>query len=485
MELLGTPDVPLDFNGDDFDVCSCIVCQAAARGLVGALRFLVQERRADVRGTHSYLGWVDVSALYYAVSYGHPDAVKVILLEGGADPNGDVFRLAGADGTSALATAAFHGQPDVAWVLVELGARAVGVRCEHEGPLLSEVCSVFGDEDLVLELLRRDPITAEADESGWSMLHAVCLAGMWRAAEVILAARTGMARSTDGRGWTVAHAAAQGEGADARALDLLAAAGADLDSPTSTGRTPLLIALQEGRAEMARELLARGASPDARVGTGETVLYCACEGGVEDVVRARLDSGAEDARMARADGQTALVVAARGGHERVTRLLLDRGADPNAFGRRGRTPLSAAAEHCHVSVMRLLLAAGAVTNDSAVAPSEPDLALAMLAGSADAAALLLDAGADPAGFATACHFLGEEEGSLALVRRVVVLCGRRAAEPMLGALSAFPEQARVLTAFMNGELEEQLARAELERALDPHVEVLDLVRLVGEYLVAE
>jgi ankyrin repeat protein len=49
---------------------------------------------------------------------------------------------------------------------------------------------------------------------------------------------------------------------DVRAIEVLAAAGADLDAPGEYGATPLFCAVLHGRYSAARSLLGLGASPD-------------------------------------------------------------------------------------------------------------------------------------------------------------------------------------------------------------------------------
>ena len=115
------------------------------------------------------------------------------------------------------------------------------------------------------------------------------------------------------------------EANDVRRLDEQLRGGMDVDAVDSVGRTPLMIAAQMGRTEMAGPLIRHGASISAR---------CSC-------------------------GMTPLAYAAYSGDARTVALLLERGADPNAVDGRGNTPLIWAVQSGSVDKVRALLAAGA------------------------------------------------------------------------------------------------------------------------------
>jgi ankyrin repeat protein len=87
-------------------------------------------------------------------------------------------------------------------------------------------------------------------------------------------------------------------------------------------------------------LLEKGADPESRSGDGETPLLWAAEYGREAVVKLLLKKGA-DPESESIDGQTPLWRAAENQHEAVVKLLLEKGADPESkdthYGRcRGR-----------------------------------------------------------------------------------------------------------------------------------------------------
>ncbi|KUF15919.1 ankyrin repeat domain-containing protein [Streptomyces silvensis] len=107
-------------------------------------------------------------------------------------------------------------------------------------------------------------------------------------------------------------------------------AGADPSRPDREGVTPLYEASVNGRAEVARLLLAAGAAPDT------------------------------ESRGLGAEG-TPLCAAACWGHTETVRVLLEHGADPNLREEdgTGSTPLHWANRGPHPETAALLVAAGA------------------------------------------------------------------------------------------------------------------------------
>jgi hypothetical protein len=149
----------------------------------------------------------------------------------------------------------------------------------------------------------------------------------------------------------------------ASAVQTALAEGCDINARTSdTGATVLMVALENGRGEVARLLVDKGADVNAaRKSDGITALWIAsCKGDVE-VVRLLLEKGA-DVNDLTNNGGTALITAAENGRTEVVRLLIVRGAEVNAkatFGGVEYTALKMARENRHAEVIGLLEKAGA------------------------------------------------------------------------------------------------------------------------------
>ena len=137
------------------------------------------------------------------------------------------------------------------------------------------------------------------------------------------------ARPTDGE--SLHHAA---ERFHVDALELLLAAGGDLNDNRDAGNTPLHFLLRWydiERNETVRKgvdwLLAHGADPNVRCGEEEeTSLHLAARmGQAASVIRLLLDHGA-DVNARRRDGRTAWMLAARGGSDEIVKVLEEAGA---------------------------------------------------------------------------------------------------------------------------------------------------------------
>ena len=200
----------------------------------------------------------------------------------------------------------------------------------------------------------------------------------------------------------------------AAAVALLVKAGAKASAANFFGITPLSEAAANGNAEIVEILLKAGADANALSAEGEPTLMTASRAGNAEAVRVLLKHGAAvDARESW-KGQTALMWAAAENRAEVVEVLIESGADVNARStewpeekkrpsngnivstrpRGGLTPLLFAAREGALASMRVLAKAGADLN-----LTEPDgtnaLVMALINAHYDAAAFLLDAGADP------------------------------------------------------------------------------------------
>jgi len=163
-------------------------------------------------------------------------------------------------------------------------------------------------------------------------------------------------------------ARAAGDGDVAEVAHLLGA-GAEVDAPTTAGRTALDLAVQAGHVGTVRVLLAAGA--DLRQWAGEygelTPLCLAAMYGHTAVVEVLLDAGAPTGAQGRM-GSVPLVLAATSteqGHPQTVDVLLRHGVDINGV-MKDRTPLEWAACFGQVPMVHQLLARGATPTAKAL-----------------------------------------------------------------------------------------------------------------------
>ena len=314
-----------------------ILMTAARTGSAALVRSLLAAG-ARVRGTAHFRAQ---TPLMWAASEGHADVARV-LIAAGAD-----VRARSVYGTTALLLAARSGDVETARVLLDGGADVNAAE-----PYLPLDARVDVEES---QTSGRTPLLVASASlvatSGWEY-------------------RLDVEPSTH----------------EALALFLLER-GADPDVPDSVGRTALHAAVETGKADLVRALLARGADPNARLTgaplvykgdflsydayVGATPLWLAAAARVPDpdILRAIAAAGG-DPRLPAEGGTTPLMAAvgmvqnearqatASQSLELVT-LLLGMNVDVNAVDRRGRTAMHGAARLAKNGIIELLAAHGA------------------------------------------------------------------------------------------------------------------------------
>jgi cytohesin len=196
---------------------------------------------------------------------------------------------------------------------------------------------------------------------------------------------------------------------DATARALLAA-GADARAATRLGVTPLQLAAVNGNPAIARLLLAAGADANVVLPEGETILMTAARTGQPELLTMLLDRGADINAREKWYGETALIWAAAENHAEAIRVLVGRGADPNGRSlrlevprrRTGQSvlPLGSWTPLMYAARQNALAAIGALVDRRAdLNQTDPDgataLVIAIINANYDAAALLVEKGADP------------------------------------------------------------------------------------------
>jgi|GEM_PF-2399362 len=107
----------------------------------------------------------------------------------------------------------------------------------------------------------------------------------------------------DYRGMTALSAAVRSCAGSAPVIEKLLAAGADIDSRSGANLTPLLVAMQEERWDIARVLIGRGADIDALNSFGEGVLNYAIYYRRNDLVNVALDERIDHGQLRRLYGE--------------------------------------------------------------------------------------------------------------------------------------------------------------------------------------
>jgi len=129
--------------------------------------------------------------------------------------------------------------------------------------------------------------------------------------------------------------------------------GADINGRDVNHDTPLLVALRDGKLEMAKVLIQYGADVNCRDKVGWTPLMLASRYEYRDIAELLLDHGA-DVNAKQENLWTALHIASSNGHLEIVMDLLDRDADIHARNIDGRTPSGVASRKGERDIVRLL-----------------------------------------------------------------------------------------------------------------------------------
>jgi ankyrin repeat protein len=195
------------------------------------------------------------------------------------------------------------------------------------------------------------------------------------------------------------------------ALDTIAG-GADVNTPSVDGTTPLHWAAYHGNTDLVQRLLRAEAEPNTRNDYGSSPMMEAATVADTELLKLLLDAGA-DVESPNLEGQTALMAVARTGNVEAAELLIAHGANVNAAeGWGGQTALMWAAARNQPAMIDVLVKHGAVVDQRAIdrnwerrVTSEPrvkemftggftSLLYAVRENCLDCVKRLLDAGAD-------------------------------------------------------------------------------------------
>jgi uncharacterized protein len=197
---------------------------------------------------------IDTAALFDAIKAGEFDRVKAMVTA-----NPALITARARTGESAILTAVYHQQKEIANLLVARGA-----------PLtIFEACAA-GEVERVERLLEADGLAVAAySDDGWTPLHLAAFFGHAKIAEMLLARGADVrARSHNPTGNTPLHAALAAN--HKMVAGLLLGAGADVNAADAGGWRPLHLAAANSNLESMKLLIAQGADVNAPNGEGVT-----------------------------------------------------------------------------------------------------------------------------------------------------------------------------------------------------------------------
>jgi ankyrin repeat protein len=286
-------------------------------GLLHLLEKLLHESGRDIIISADWKDGYGQTPLARAAANGHEAVVKLLLDNGGVDPDSKDYY-----GQTPLARAAANGHEGAVKLLLDKEGVDPNSKDEDSQTPLWRAAE-GGHEEVVKLLLDKEGVDPDPKDD-------YDQTPLWWAAV---------------------------KGHEGVVKLLLNKEGVDPNSKDYHSQTPLWRAAEDGHEGVVKLLLDKeGVDPNSKNEDGQTPLCRAAEGGHEGVVKLLLDKEGIDPDFKDSDGRTPLSWAAENGHKGVVKLLLDKeGVDPDSKDSDGRTPLSRAAENKHEGVVQLLL----------------------------------------------------------------------------------------------------------------------------------
>ena len=209
-----------------------------------------------------------------------------------------------------------------------------------------------GHKDIVELLINRGAeVNATSEIGGWTPLHMAASKNHIQVVSFLIKKGADEDAKAIIGGWTPLHWAALEGHKDI--VELLIKLGANINSKDNMGNTPLDLAIQYERLDIAEYL----STYSANTGTIHVVARNGYFAGVQAYLDAGVDINARDE-----NGSTPLHLAALQGHKDIVELLINRGAQVNANDNSGSTPLDRATQGSHTAIADLLRTQGANTS---------------------------------------------------------------------------------------------------------------------------
>uniref|UniRef100_A0A8C1XD09 Ankyrin 2a, neuronal n=1 Tax=Cyprinus carpio TaxID=7962 RepID=A0A8C1XD09_CYPCA len=361
-------------NGASPDVCNIrgetALHMAARAGQIEVVRCLLRNgalvdamAREDQTPLHiaSRLGQTEIVQLLLQ-HMAHPDAsttngytplhisaregqveTAAVLLEAGASHS-----LATKKGFTPLHVAAKYGSLDVAKLLLQ--RRALLDDAGKNGYTPLHIAAKKNQTQIASALLQYGAETNALTKQGVSPLHLASQEGHTEMASLLLERDAHVSAATKVRsrsGKTIQYVSSASESHVTMVYDLF------FFSFSQSGLTPLHLAAQEDRVQVAEILVKHEANVDQQTKLGYTPLIVACHYGNVKMVNFLLQNGA-NVNAKTKNGYTPLHQAAQQGNTHIINVLLQHGAKPNAVTMNGNTALSIAKRLGYISVVDTL-----------------------------------------------------------------------------------------------------------------------------------
>ncbi|XP_071115609.1 ankyrin repeat domain-containing protein 50-like [Haliotis cracherodii] len=168
----------------------------------------------------------------------------------------------------------------------------------------------------------------------------------------------------------------------------------DIDGKVRCGRTPMMLAAENGHRELVELLVSKGAHVIYVDDRRDNILHCACRGGHVEVVKYVLSQDMVGINSRGWKERTPIMLAAVNGHKDVVELLVSEGADTSLLSKKRYSLLHCACRGGHVEVVKYVLSQDMVGINSRGWKERTPIMLAAVNGHKDVVELLVSEGAD-------------------------------------------------------------------------------------------
>jgi ankyrin repeat protein len=316
---------------------------ASLEGHLEIVKWLL-DKGADASSREKY----GMTPLHFAASGGHLEVCQTLFERGEAEVNSWAY-----NGYTPLLCATESGNPDVLQLLLDHNADMHMTDIKGNTPL--HLATEDGDLKIAQILLEHKvDVNSRNDDGSTPFLRALETGNLdvaW-----LLLDHNADVHMHDNRGNTPLQRAACSGLLEVSRKILDRSASAEVNSCNYHGSTPLLLASEEGHADVVRLLLDFNADMYARDGDGDTALHCAALRGRLEVSQILLELNL-DVNSRNNSESTPLHRVLEGGREGnpdVARLLLDYGADVQARDLSGRTAFELARDRGQHEIVGLL-----------------------------------------------------------------------------------------------------------------------------------
>lgn len=286
-----------------------------------------------------------LTALGYAVTSGHFECVKVLVINGAdvscVDNNGDM----------PLMLAARQGYDNIArYLLTVLKSKKIFTTL-HKAASSSDLhcLHVLIKADINVNITNRD---------GQTVLMTAAAEGHIEAVRCLLSAKANVNIQCNKGKTALSYAADQGH---LPCVQHLLTSGSDLNLADKEGHTPLMRAAMHNHTKIINSLmihLDKDEDLNVRCKQGKTAFFYAAQYGHLDCVKIFMRRGPIDVNITDNDFQTPLATAIQQNHRETVQYLLFRGAQCDAAAKDGTYPIHCAAAVGNLDMLQNLLLEG-------------------------------------------------------------------------------------------------------------------------------